>query len=228
LTSVLSRPAALLVDIGGTLLREDAYDLSAGVRALEPRRDPEVLIRDLQESIDHVRASNSSEFTLARWLVDNRECFPKELSLLELELTLWSATASLSPMLGVAEALVALRELGLAIGCISNAVFSGPVLHSELKRHGLGVDFVVSSADLEIRKPDPRIFWAGLSRMGLTASAAWFVGDSWTADIHGAAGAGLFPVWISQPQKPLPAVPVCARVSSWSELSRLVASSIAG
>jgi putative hydrolase of the HAD superfamily len=228
MTSAPHRPAAFLFDIGGTILREDSYDLLAGVRALEPQRDAEILTRDLQASIDHVHLNNSSEFKLARWLADNSDYFPKQRSVLELELTLWCATASLSPMPGVVQTLVALRELGLPIGCISNAVFSGPVLRYELDRHGLGVDFVISSADLEIRKPDPRIFFAAVSKMGLTPSVAvWFVGDSWAADICGAAGAGIFPVWLSQPEEPLPPGSACARVASWSELRSLVASAIA-
>jgi putative hydrolase of the HAD superfamily len=226
-TSVPFRPAALLLDIGGTILREDAYDLSAGVRALEPRCDGDLLVRELQAAIDHVHLSNCSEFTLAQWLASNRRYFSQERSLFELELALWGATAKLTPMPGVAEALLALRDLGLAIGCISNAVFSGRVLASELERHGLDLDFVISSADLEIRKPDPRIFSTGLSKLRLVASAVWFVGDSWSADIHGAAGAGIFPVWLSRLDGPLPAVPACARVASWGELCSLVYSSIA-
>lgn len=225
----LPRPAALLLDIGGTILREHSYDLAAGLRALEPRRDVAKLHRSLQESIDHVHDSNYAEFTLARWLADNRESFAKHGSIPELELALWDATARLEPMPGVAHALRMLAEAGLALGCISNAVFSGPVLQSELKRHGLanGLVFVLSSADLEIRKPDPRIFSAGLSKLGVSASSAWFVGDSWSADIQGAAAAGLFPVWFSSSEGSFPSDSPCARVGSWPDLCSLVANSLA-
>ena len=125
-------------------------------------------------------------------------------------------------MPGVAAALLGLRKVGLRIGCLSNAVFCGRTLHAELERHGLEVDFVISSADLQIRKPDARVFAAALSRMSLPSSAVWFVGDSWAADICGAANSGLFPVWLSQSEEPLPASPVCAKVTSWEELLALV------
>jgi FMN phosphatase YigB (HAD superfamily) len=225
----LPRPAALLLDLGGTILREHSYDLAAGLRVLEPRRDAAELLRNLQESIDHVHESNSAEFTLARWLTDHRESFAKRGSILELELALWHATAHLEPMPGVAQALPMFAEAGLALGCISNAVFSGPVLQSELERHGLANSllFVLSSADLEIRKPDPRIFSAGVSKLGLSASSAWFVGDSWTADVQGAAAAGLFPVWLSGSEGSRPSGSPCARVRSWPDLCALVADSLA-
>jgi putative hydrolase of the HAD superfamily len=222
------RPAALLVDIGGTLLREDRYDLLAGVHALEPRRDLDLLTRDLMQSIDQIHATNSSEFTVARWLASHRDCFSGGSTIRELEDILWTATASLSPMPGVAQALLGLRNLGLRIGCISNAVFSGPVLDSELERHGLAVDFVISSADLGIRKPNPAVFTAGLARIGSSASATWFVGDSWTADVCGAAGAGIFPVWLTQLEEAPSPAPQCARVTSWSEIVDLVAGSTIG
>jgi putative hydrolase of the HAD superfamily len=132
-------------------------------------------------------------------------------------------------MPGVALALPRLAKAGLALGCISNAVFSGRVLQSELDRHGLsdGLVFVLSSADLEIRKPDPRIFSAGLSKLRISASSAWFVGDSWSADIQGAAAAGLFPVWLSTSEGSSPSDTPCVRVGSWHELCSLVANSLA-
>jgi putative hydrolase of the HAD superfamily len=225
-SAALVRPAALLVDVGGTLLREDAYDLPAGVRALEPRRALDELTRDLVQSIDRVHATSYSEFTVARWLASNRDCFAGGSTIRELENILWKATASLSPMPGVAQALPAVRNLGLRIGCISNAVFSGSVLHSELRRHGLVVDFVISSADLNVRKPNAAIFSAGLARMRVDATAAWFVGDSWTADVCGAAGAGIYPVWLAEFETlSPPQAPQCARVASWSEVVRLIADS---
>jgi HAD superfamily hydrolase (TIGR01549 family) len=221
----LTHPAALLIDIGGTLLREQAYDLPAGVRSLEPHRGLDVLTRDLLESIDRTHATNSAEFTVAQWLGRNRDYFLGGSTVHELEDALWKATVKLSPMPGVKQTLFGLRDLGLRIGCISNAVFSGRVLDSELKRHGLDVDFVISSADLGIRKPDPRIFSAGLARMSLSASAAWFVGDSWTADICGAAGAGIFPIWLTEQKEPAPPAPPCSRVASWTQILRLVSGS---
>ena len=55
-------------------------------------------------------------------------------------------------MPGVEEALSNLRRSGLRIGCLSNSVFSGPVMQSELERHQLEADFVLSSADITVRK----------------------------------------------------------------------------
>jgi putative hydrolase of the HAD superfamily len=187
------------------------------------------LSQALRESIDHVHSSNSAEFTLAGWLAENRASFAKPGSILDLELAFWHSTARLEPMPGVSRGLRTLAEAGLALGCISNAVFSGRVLHSELEHHALaaGIGFVLSSADLAIRKPDPRIFEAGLARVDLSPSSVWFVGDSWSADIQGASAAGMFPVWLRASEEAAPSPIPHARVGSWPELCSLVASSLA-
>jgi FMN phosphatase YigB (HAD superfamily) len=118
----------------------------------------------------------------------------------------------------------------VALGCISNAVFSGPVLRFELDRHGLGrsLRLVISSADLGIRKPDPGIFAAGVAALGVRSSSVWFVGDSWDADVRGAAAAGLFPVWLcAEARPPQPGIDH-GRIASWGELSDLVNASLRG
>jgi HAD superfamily hydrolase (TIGR01509 family) len=189
----------------------------------------DILVGELQGLIDQVHHTNSAEFTLARWLAENREHFAEQGSILELEHAVWHATARLELMPGVREALLTFGEASLGLGCISNAIFSGPVLRSELERHGLGehFGFVISSADLKIRKPDPRIFSAGLSQLGLPASSVWFVGDSWATDVQGAAASGLFPVWLSANEEPAPRKASWPRAASWSEICSLVADSLA-
>lgn len=93
------------------------------------------------------------------------------------------------PLARAADALVRLRNAGLALACISNwDVSLGP----QLERSGLRSLFaeVVSSAEAGAAKPDPAVFAIGLERLGVTADRALHIGDGDT-DREGAAAAGL-------------------------------------
>jgi putative hydrolase of the HAD superfamily len=69
------------------------------------------------------------------------------------------------------------------------------------------VDAVVVSGDEGISKPDPRIFQTALERLGVERDEAVMFGDSWAADIVGAARAGIRCVWFNPLRKPKPADP---------------------
>lgn len=60
------------------------------------------------------------------------------------------------------------------------------------------IDALVVSGEVAVSKPDPRIFHIALDRLGRTAAEAVMVGDSWTADIAGAAAAGIRPIWLNR------------------------------
>jgi putative hydrolase of the HAD superfamily len=69
------------------------------------------------------------------------------------------------------------------------------------------VDELVVSEEVGVSKPDPRIFAVALSRLGVDAGEAVMFGDSWAADIAGAARAGIRAVWFNPLRKPRPAGP---------------------
>ena len=90
-----------------------------------------------------------------------------------------------------------LRDRGVRIGLISNwdkrltGIFTGL---------GIGdmLDTVVSSAEVGLHKPDPRIFELALSRVGVSAQESVHVGDHHYADILGAEAVGMLPVLIDR------------------------------
>ena len=93
------------------------------------------------------------------------------------------------PLPGAKDALVRLRDAGLALACISNwDVSLGP----QLGRSGLRDLFaeIVSSAEAGAAKPDPAVFAIALDRLGVTAARALHIGDGDT-DREGAAAASL-------------------------------------
>lgn len=224
------KPTAVLFDIGGTLLQEDSYDLRKGVAALfrEPifrqahsANTEEALTDELSRQIDEAQKNGSDEFTLLSWL---RASIPSghEIDLQNLEMDFWYATAVLSPMPQVEEALQVIRDARIPMGAVSNAIFSSKTLISELSRHGLAwaLDFVISSADLTKRKPDPRIFKQALTNLKTTASSVWFVGDSWESDILGSTQVGMSAIWLSRLDAPDPHVQH-TRVGHWQEFAQL-------
>jgi putative hydrolase of the HAD superfamily len=89
-----------------------------------------------------------------------------------------------------APALAELRELGLRLVCVSNWDISLP---SVLDRCGLAdyLDAVITSAAVGARKPDPRIFEAGLAAGGSAPTEALHVGDTADEDLAGAQAAGI-------------------------------------
>ncbi|MFD1470460.1 HAD family hydrolase [Hymenobacter caeli] len=66
------------------------------------------------------------------------------------------------------------------------------------------VDVLITSEDVGVPKPDPRIFQAALARLGARPAEAVLVGDNWTADAVGALGAGIRPVWLNRTGAPRP------------------------
>ena len=87
-------------------------------------------------------------------------------------------------------------------------VTNNEVKEQEEKVRFLGVgrflDGLVVSEAVGSAKPDRRIFEAGLSAAGVPAQRATMLGDSWTSDVLGAAGAGVRPVWFNRFGLPRP------------------------
>ena len=89
-----------------------------------------------------------------------------------------------------------------------------------LDRHGLHVDVFESVvvADPSVRKPDPRAFAPLVETLGLSPGEIAYVGDSVTADVEGALGAGLRAVWLNRWNDRWPLPHGVFRITSLSEL----------
>jgi putative hydrolase of the HAD superfamily len=90
------------------------------------------------------------------------------------------------------------------VGIVSNNLLDEQ--QQKLQHCGLAshVDELVVSEDVGVSKPDPRIFEVALDRLGVTASDAVMIGDSWTADVAGALAAGIRPIWFNRHRQPPP------------------------
>ncbi|MDF4254613.1 HAD family hydrolase [Streptomyces sp. WMMB303] len=97
----------------------------------------------------------------------------------------------------VLKGLARLRAAAWTIGVITNG--AGDIQRAKLAGTGLAdlVDGVAASGDLEIRKPDLRLFKLGATRCGVSlADGGWMVGDNPTGDIGGGHRAGLRTIWL--------------------------------
>lgn len=90
-----------------------------------------------------------------------------------------------------------LHARGILLGLISNW---DARLTGLMDGMGLGplLDAVVSSAEVGLHKPDPRIFELACARLGVETSDAAHVGDHQYADIIGAEAVGMTPVLIDR------------------------------
>ncbi len=96
-----------------------------------------------------------------------------------------------------APALEELRALGYRLVVVSNWDVS---LEDRLAETGLLglVDAAVASAPFGAAKPARAIFEHALGLADTAAAAAWHVGDDLTADVGGALGAGIRPVYVDR------------------------------
>ena len=97
-------------------------------------------------------------------------------------------------------------------------------IEMELERLGIlgHFEFVISSADYGVRKPDRILFDVALRRLGSGPRDAWFVGDHVGYDMVGAYGAGLHPVAYRAKEPIPPSVVRISAISHWRELGPLV------
>jgi putative hydrolase of the HAD superfamily len=86
-----------------------------------------------------------------------------------------------------------LRERGLLLGLVSNAIDPPDLLHRDLAEFGIAerLDVAVFSSEVGRRKPDPLIFERTLEALGVAAAESLFVGDTLATDIAGATALGM-------------------------------------
>ncbi|MFE5806444.1 HAD family hydrolase [Streptomyces sp. NPDC056491] len=103
---------------------------------------------------------------------------------------------------GVLDGLDELKRHGWRIGIATNG--SADIQRAKLHATGIAhrVHAVCVSADLELRKPDPRLFAAAAERCGATpGDGGWMVGNDPVKDIAGGRSAGLATLWIGVPDR---------------------------
>ncbi|MGG7568950.1 HAD family hydrolase [Streptomyces sirii] len=105
--------------------------------------------------------------------------------------------ASVTCRPAVLEGLARLRTEEWTIGIATNG--ASDIQRAKIAATGLDdlIDGVTVSGDLEIRKPDPRLFQLAVTRCGRNlADGGWMIGDNPAGDIGGGQQAGLHTIWL--------------------------------
>lgn len=114
-----------------------------------------------------------------------------------------------------------LKERGYRLGVVTN----GRDSFQRSKIASLGIepyfDVILTSGELGIKKPDPRIFRAALSALQAEPADTVFCGDSLEADMIPANALGMTTFWKTERVEPLPAS-VDLQFSHFSEFLPLI------
>lgn len=127
------------------------------------------------------------------------------------------------PSQGVAECFAALKAANYTIGIGTDMTADYQFI--KLERLGLldQVDFMVSSEEAGVEKPDHRLFDLCVEKAGCAPFECVFVGDSLQKDVLGAQNAGLYPVWFCPDADVSEPVPEgAARIRCLAELPELM------
>ena len=239
-------PAMILFDYGHTLLYEPDWDPVRGDRELlryAVRNPKNCTVDDIRREavtvfaeIENVQKTMDYDISgiVGDRLVYDHLGIEFSLSPTERENVFWTAASPGVRMPDVGVMLDWLNVHGVRTGVISNNLFSGAALRDRLDRllPENRFEFVLSSADYMIRKPDPRLFEIALIKADLPPERVWYCGDNYAADVVGSHRAGIFPVWYEDrsversPSNPehteggedLP----CLAVGSWTEFIEIL------
>ncbi|WP_262371323.1 HAD family hydrolase [Streptomyces sp. WAC01526] len=97
----------------------------------------------------------------------------------------------------VLEGLARLRSAAWTVGIATNG--ASDIQRAKLAAVGISelIDGVAASGDMEIRKPDVRLFELAAFRCGVSlADGGWMIGDNPAGDIGGGHQAGLRTIWL--------------------------------
>lgn len=98
----------------------------------------------------------------------------------------------------VLSSLERLKEAGWSVGVATNG--ASDIQRAKIQATGLAelIDGIAASGDIDIRKPDPRLFELAAARCGTQLSPGdWMTGDNPETDIVGGHEAGLRTIWVT-------------------------------
>lgn len=206
--------AAVLFDLGDTLIHFEAVDLNAAF-ALAAQQTHQLLQEKFAGPMPSPQQYRRRQFRALRWAYFKSQITGREFDSTdilrettrklgidvpddfydELAWQWYKALADASQTAPDAHAtLEELQRRRLRLGIVSNTFVSAISLDRHLQAEGLLRFFPVRvySCDMGIRKPRREIFHEALDRLGAAAEQTLFVGDNFKIDILGALRAGMY------------------------------------
>lgn len=128
------------------------------------------------------------------------------------------------PVAGARALLQALKP-HYQIGIITNNRTAEQVEKLEFLQMTPLVDALITSEEVGVLKPDPRIFAVALQRLGARPEQTVLVGDNWHADVLGALAVGIRPLWLNRfgASRPLAHVEELTSLEPLADVLQLIA-----
>lgn len=239
---MFSIPKMILFDYGSSLLCEPDWDALRGERAVlahavsNPRHvTPEALAAWEHEYLRSRRPLRDLDAELPMLQLLRLKYalhgIRLDISLEEAEFLQWSSSSPMtegcvSPH--IREVLEALEERGIRTGVISNLGWSGAALKKRIDTllPNNRFDFILTSSDYGVRKPDVRLFQTALAIAGLEPEEAWYCGNDFRKDYLAPRSAGMFSVlyrgFSDKPSAPAEIPGGTVTIDDWQELLGLL------
>ncbi len=116
------------------------------------------------------------------------------------------------------------------LGELKNKYTLGVITNGNADIEKIGIshffEFNISASQINIGKPDPRIFEEARIKTGLKAEEICHVGDHPINDVEGSYNFGMKPIWFNEKKEdwPLENKPEYKEVSNWKELPETILS----
>ncbi len=237
----MNYPKMILFDYGHTLLYEPDWDSVRGDTELlryVVKNPNHCTLEDVRKGAElifgkHIESIRKTGYEIAGQ-VGNKvlyEYLGIEFSLtpLEMETVFWNGASMGALMPDADKMLDYLNQNGIRSAVISNLLWSGDALTQRLNRllPNNRFEFVMTSSDYFVRKPNPILFEIALRKAGLRADEVWYCGDNPQADAEGASQVGIYPVWYdndTDKKRPLDEAPKCEHlhIHEWGEMIDLL------
>ena len=240
MTQKITKPKMILFAYGQTLGNEKfkgvrgteavlkyATENKYGLTAEQVQAEAEVINKELGRFDPAKRYLNTVE--LPNYMFTNYlyETVGIKLSLTpaEIDQVFWDHAAPATPTEGIEQFLEYLHEKEIRTGVISNITYDGEVVKNRINTllPNNHFEFIIPTSDYLFRKPNKRIFDFALQRAELKPEDVWYIGDQYEADVKGALGAGLMPVWYQGAiDLPFTADESVLTVQSWAQLREIM------
>ncbi|GAB6109488.1 HAD family hydrolase [Fusibacter bizertensis] len=233
----MNKPKAILFDLGDTIIQYSDFNPSRGNKELlkyyknnnsELEEEINLLGLELSKSMNLRRDETNLEYTCQNFqrLLFALMNVELDLTPLEMEQIFNKHAYTRIIMPGLIAFLDFLKREEIRIAVLSNSSFSGEVLEGEMKVLSIRepFEFVVSTADYCLRKPDPRIFKVCLNKLNLNSDEVWYVGNKLEYDVLGANNAGMQAIWLNRFNEENSFGYDCKIVRNYMELETLISS----
>lgn len=205
----MNYPKMIIFDYGHTLLYEPDWNSDRGNAELLKyaiKNPNNCTVKDIAKGAELIFGEHVTEVRKTghdiSGQIANRTLYDYlgiefSLSPVETETVFWDNASSGAIMPDADKLLDYLNENGIRTAVISNLLWSGEALTQRLNRllPNNKFEFVMTSSDYFVCKPNRILFDIALQKAGLSAEDAWYCGDNPQNDVEGAAQVGIFPVW---------------------------------